>query len=58
MGFELGFEKKNNFLGNGFRTPPSPPSNNDGGFLDFSVKLVAIVPTQMKILTMAIKKQF
>ena len=26
MGFELGFEK-NNFLGNGIRTPPSRPSS-------------------------------
>ena len=26
MGFELGFEKKTNFLGNGIRDPPSRPS--------------------------------
>ena len=28
MGFELGFEK-NNFLGNGIRTPPSRPSSKN-----------------------------
>ena len=32
MGFELGFEK-NNYLGNGIRTPPSRPSNE---FVQFS----------------------
>ena len=29
MGFELGFEKKTTFLGNGIRTPPSRPSFKD-----------------------------
>ena len=34
MGFELGFEK-NNFLGNGIRTPPSQPSNYIASFSCF-----------------------
>ena len=33
VGFELGFEK-NNFLGNGIRTPPSRPSLHQVGLLN------------------------